>query len=914
MGHPQRAWPRRAWDYFNIDEGAVPPPQGPKTPSNASTITRDSNIVPLQATAAHQRNLTRFDDKKEENRRLIGKFISFETPIHNNISNNLDDTLPPPLILPQPTRPKNSPIPSIAQRISAMSHPTPSAPPLQFSISIAAANHNAKAISAYNYDLSQLVSDPRFTTTTPGAEFRPLSVLSELFCRHPLWPYMQDMLTQGAAMNFTKEPEDQQRHLENQALIEYQNHNKARNNADILAKTLAKEVHLGFACVIPINCIHLIKDAMVVPLGIVEQYSINNEGIRVPKLRLTHDQTFTRLPDSLSGNNLLDMQQFAEMIYGFCLNRIIHQILALRFTFPLHRIMIQKFDFAKAYRRVHYNGQAAARCISVLHELAYIQMRLSFGGAGCPPSWCVISEMITDLANELLDDEAWDTSLCVSPLQHLVPAPQRLPANIKIATAVQPQLQPPPYPHGKADTFVDDVILVFLDTAENCTRATAAVPLAIHLASRPMSDTEPIPREPFLSMEKLAAEGMPAEIQLVLGWQIDTRRLIIQLPEDKHRAWTRDITKIIEATRCTREEWASLVGRLNHAGFIIPKARHFLGRFRGRLMHAEKFNRFWVRMNKTLLKDLHLWLKFLNYARDGISLNLLGTPRPSNLLLTDSFPGGLGGYSITTGKGWRFDLGLWIHSTHNNILEFLAAVVGAWVETQTAAVPTLGCILNFTDNSTGEAWMHKSNFDPDISPIQAAIARKYAEICIDQNCTTMAQHFPGVRNKVADALSRQFTMTDSALTSYFHTHYPDQVPANFEICPLPPAISSWICSILSLKPASLTQEQNRPTKNMTAHGADGINSCANSASSTIPSWTSSHSPNGPPCVLPSSKPLEMGTSPTPSTQNSFAAIIQNRFLAGLSKKPLATWLRNSGTLTGQAPFTSTTVPTSFIQP
>jgi hypothetical protein len=42
---------------------------------------------------------------------------------------------------------------------------------------------------------------------------------------------MQDMQNQGAAMNFTKEPEDQQRHLEIKALIEYQNHNKARNNA-----------------------------------------------------------------------------------------------------------------------------------------------------------------------------------------------------------------------------------------------------------------------------------------------------------------------------------------------------------------------------------------------------------------------------------------------------------------------------------------------------------------------------------------------------------------------------------------------------------------------------------------------------------------------------------------------------------
>jgi hypothetical protein len=91
--------------------------------------------------------------------------------------------------------------------------------------------------------------------------------------------------------------------------------------------------------------------------------------------------------------------------------------------------------------------------------------------------------------------------------------------------------------------------------------------------------------------------------------------------------------------------------------------------------------------------------------------------------------------------------------------------------------------------------MHKRNFNPDISPIQAAIAQTYAEICIDQNCTTMAQHFSGVHNKVPDALSRQFTLIDAALTSYFHTHYPNQVPANFEI--FPPASRDFLIDLLN---------------------------------------------------------------------------------------------------------------------
>jgi hypothetical protein len=48
----------------------------------------------------------------------------------------------------------------------------------------------------------------------------------------------------------------------------------------------------------------------------------------------------------------------------------------------------------------------------------------------------------------------------------ILPEPQRIPIDITIAPVVQPQLQPPPLPCGKADTFVDDVVLVFLDTPE----------------------------------------------------------------------------------------------------------------------------------------------------------------------------------------------------------------------------------------------------------------------------------------------------------------------------------------------------------------------------------------------------------------------------------------------------------------
>jgi hypothetical protein len=43
---------------------------------------------------------------------------------------------------------------------------------------------------------------------------------------------------------------------------------------------------------------------MIVPLEIAEQQTFTSTGERIPKLRLTHDQTISILEDSQSSNDL----------------------------------------------------------------------------------------------------------------------------------------------------------------------------------------------------------------------------------------------------------------------------------------------------------------------------------------------------------------------------------------------------------------------------------------------------------------------------------------------------------------------------------------------------------------------------------------------------------------------------------
>ena len=112
---------------------------------------------------------------------------------------------------------------------------------------------------------------------------------------------------------------------------------------------------------------------------------------------------------------------------------------------------------------------------------------------------------------------------------------------------------------GHSDTFIDDIVKVYLDRPEQIQQHRASAPLGVHAAMRPF-----------------AAEGTPKEIQIVLGWLINTRLLVMSLPNDKYLAWKNDIQKLIDHSDMTREELESVIWRLNHASYVFPLACHFL--------------------------------------------------------------------------------------------------------------------------------------------------------------------------------------------------------------------------------------------------------------------------------------------------------------------------------------------------
>jgi len=795
-----------------------------------------------------------------------------------------------------------------------------------------AAEMNSKILEDHGFDLARLFESESDTTLGFGSEFRPLDQLRKVLGGHPNFPFLEEYVSTGMPYLFRESLPENIRRAEVEGMIQRGNHKSALVDSEKISELIDKDVRYGFSLPVTIESVSKLKGSMVEPLGIVRQFTPNLDGSRRLKFRMTQDLSFfldTLGTDrKLSINDRIDMGQYVEMIFGWCLPRIIHYILSLRLHHPQLRILIAKYDYTSAYRRMAHSAEAAAQTVSTHELIAFIALRLTFGGSPNPAAWTCFSEMVTDLANEISQCDEWDPTELRSPVQGDTPKPIRLPDSIPIARACAQAVEPPPTPEGRVDGFIDDLINVFLDTDRNCARQPHVVPLAVHVTSRPHAgDDEPIPRQELLSIAKLLAEGSPEEIQAVLGWILDTRRLLVSLPTDKTNAWLSDLEAVIRRRRCTIGDLETLVGRLNHAAFVIPLARHFIGRL-WEVLESKDHKGAHVRIDQLTLMDLHLWETLLRRAHQGISMNLLTTRQPTRLCFSDSCPVGLGGWN-TRGRAWRVRIPeecvLFGQQGINNLLEFLAMAVNVRLECEhpnwAADSDEFPCILALGDNTSALGWLHRSSHLSASDPFHEAhlqIARDVARVVLNSDACLASQHVKGKLNVVADLLSFAGTHRadkahpiafddpdDAELTRRFHSLLHQQIPEDFEICPLPSDILSWISQILQTAASSWTPSRKGATKRGTGSGAVGKDSSPKPAFVVTPSSL----------LYPrTSKRLYSNLSfpatdlQSGPTQAEFLEHVRSRWSQALCAMPQAIWLRRFGSITNQAPFTSRTRP------
>ena len=203
---------------------------------------------------------------------------------------------------------------------------------------------------------------------------------------------------------------------------------------------------------------------------------------------------------------------------------------------------------------------------------------MTFGGRANPSEWSNISEAACDLVNTLQTLPNFQPEHYL----HLIPAkiPPQSPLNedIPYKQAEQLSVYIEPNDCGKSDIYLDDNIGIAPDLRDNVRRLSVIMPLVICLLGRPLHENEPIIRKWLLSLSKFSAEGQPEEIKIVLGWLLDTRRLLVSLPEYKHSVWTEQIETVLRENKTTLADLENIKGRLMHLACVDRAARHFLGR------------------------------------------------------------------------------------------------------------------------------------------------------------------------------------------------------------------------------------------------------------------------------------------------------------------------------------------------
>jgi hypothetical protein len=280
--------------------------------------------------------------------------------------------------------------------------PAPTLHPFIFDCTTTACEHNQAILTAYQHNLGNVIKDFPGSSISYGSEFRPLNQLEPLLLHHPSWPKLKDLFTHGSRYPVQhRNPEDRLQDIK--FFTEYGNHKSASTVTGITLATdlLTGDVNTQRALPLPSSYVSSIIGSELCALGITKQHTISPTGEIMDKHRACHDHTFPG-PSKQSLNTRTIKTALEPCYYGHCLRRIINYIVYLRSKHPSTPIVMLKVDLDSAYRRVHAHLSFAVQCIVFLGSIAYLLLRLPFGTTAAPSGFCVISEIICDIANELL--------------------------------------------------------------------------------------------------------------------------------------------------------------------------------------------------------------------------------------------------------------------------------------------------------------------------------------------------------------------------------------------------------------------------------------------------------------------------------------------------------------------------------
>ena len=239
----------------------------------------------------------------------------------------------------------------------------------------------------------------------------------------------------------------------------------------------------------------------------------------------------------------------------------------------------------------------------------------------------------------------------------------------------------------------------------------------------------------------------PNQVLTFAGIELDCLNLEARLPMEKVDKILKAIRNLLPRKRIPLKELQSLIGLLNFACSVITPGRVFIRRLIN-LTIGVRCAHHSIRLTRETNKDLRIWETFLA-SFNGKSFFLEEAWSTSYKLKFYTDAAQSSGYGILFGKHWAY--GTWPDAWKaNNIcfLEFFPIVVG--LSTWCSELRNKR-VLFMTDN---ESVVHVINKQTAKDPKMLGLLRAMVLICLRNNIFFRARHIPGVKNVLADSLSR----------------------------------------------------------------------------------------------------------------------------------------------------------------
>lgn len=239
----------------------------------------------------------------------------------------------------------------------------------------------------------------------------------------------------------------------------------------------------------------------------------------------------------------------------------------------------------------------------------------------------------------------------------------------------------------------------------------------------------------------------PLQVLSFAGIELDSNLMEARLPADKVSKCLEFLSNFQRRKKVSLKEIQSLIGLLNFACSVIVPGRAFLRRLID-LTIGIRAQHYSIRLTSSVKEDLKVWSTFFTeFNNKSFFLDEKWSTSHKLSLYTDA--AGALGFGAIFDNSWCY--GTWpIEWTSFNIaiLEFYPIILSLYLwgeELQNKS------ILFFTDN---EALVHVINKQSCREKTLMSFVRKMVSVCLKRNIMFRAKHIPGVKNTMADALSR----------------------------------------------------------------------------------------------------------------------------------------------------------------